>query len=305
VQTASLAEAVNLDLPQYPLIVLNNPGDLEQQVTNRLTDYVTKGGSIMIAAGPATCRAGVIPIAGNQIAQTRDTQGASTNPAGIFGEAFNNVQFLSTPLITAKPGDRIVARFSNGSPLLIEQTQGEGKLLIFASTLDNSTSDFPIHASFVPFVAATSQYLSGSTDDPSSVVVGSAVALRQSRNQSASADVIGPEGKHEIPLSEATRIMSFNPTREGFYEIHAASGKRQLLAVHADRRESNLAKVPAETLILWRNTSNGVVTASTAVADSTVVQVSLWRYVLTFLLIAAIVESIFASRYLSEERQAS
>ena len=36
---------------------------------------------------------------------------------------------------------------------------GEGRVLVFASTFDNISNDFPLHASFVPFVEQTAQYL--------------------------------------------------------------------------------------------------------------------------------------------------
>jgi hypothetical protein len=300
------SDTLSVELSQFALVVLNDPSELERGTAGALSDYVSKGGAILIAAGPATARSGVIPVSGNHITATGNSQGAQVKTSEILAtDVFDNVQFLSTPRITPQAGDRILATFQDGSPILLEQLKGEGRILMFASTLDNSSSDFPIHSGFLPFVAATGAYLTGQTGDASSSTVGSAIVLRQSKSQSAAADVIGPDGKHEFPLSEGTRIISFNPLHEGFYDVHAANGKRRLVAVDADRRESNLEKIPAETLILWRNTSNGVVTASTAVVDSNVVQVSLWRYVLTFLLIAAIVESIFASRYLSEERQAS
>jgi hypothetical protein len=300
------SDTLPMDLSQFALVVLNNPSELERGAEQALSDYVSKGGAILMAAGPSTARSGVIPLSGNHIAGTGNTQGAQVKTSEIFAtDVFDNVQFLATPRITPQPGDRVLATFQDGSPILLEQLKGEGKILMFASALDNSSSNFPIHSGFLPFVAATGAYLTGQTGDASSANVASAIVLRQSKSQSAAADVVGPNGQHEFPLSEGTRILSFNPLQEGFYDVHAANGKRRPVAVNADRRESNLEKIPAETLILWRNTSNGVVTASTAVADSNVVQVSLWRYVLTFLLIAAIVESIFASRYLSEERQAS
>jgi hypothetical protein len=306
VQPESMGQVSDLDLSQYALVVLNNPRDLSEQATQRLTDYLTKGGSLLIAVGPATAQSGVVPIAGNQLSPTARVQGAAETVADpLLAGTFDNVQFVATPHIDTKPTERILARFADGSPLLIEQTHGEGRLLIFASTLDNSTSDFPIHASFLPFVDATSSYLSGAGINPSSMVVGGAITLRQSKNQSATADVIGPDGKHEIPLSDATRIMTFNPPREGFYEVHPASGKHLLVAAHADRRESNLTKVPADTLILWRNTSRGSAVASESGPAVTKVPFSLWRYILALVLIAAVMESIFATRYLSEERQAA
>jgi hypothetical protein len=306
VQPDFLTEAGRLDLSPYSVVVLNNPGEIDQAASSALGDYISKGGALLIGVGPATVRAGVIPVSGDHVSDSTATQGARIGTSEIFAaNVFDNVQFLATPRITPQSGDRVMASFSDGSPLLLEQTKGEGRLLVFASTLDNATSDFPVHSGFLPFVVATGTYLAGDANDSSSNVVGDAVSLRQSRNQSASADVIGPDGQHEFPLSDATRIMSFNPVREGFYDVHPANGKRRLVAVHADRRESNLEKVPAETLILWRNTSNGGAVAPGTTTGSTIVPFSLWRYLLTLVLIAAIVESIFATRYLSEERQAS
>jgi hypothetical protein len=305
-QAAAIPEAARLDLSQFALVVLNNPGELDNSTTQALSNYLSNGGSVFIAAGPATSRETTVPLAGEHITATANSQGAQVKIFDLFAtNVFDNVQFLSTSKITPQPSDRVLATFTDGSPLLLEQAKGEGRILIFAGTTDNTTSDFPVHAGFVPFVAATGAYLTGETNAASSVTVGSAVALRQSKSQTASADVIGPNGKHEFPLSEGARIMSFNPASEGFYDVHSANGKRRLLAVHADRRESNLEKVPAETLILWRNTSNGGAVKPGTETESGTVQVSLWRYLLTFVLIAAIVESIFASRYLTEERQAS
>jgi len=83
--------------------------------------------------------------------------------------------------------------------------------------------------------------------------------------------------------------------------VQRASGHRSLEAVHADRRESDLRQIPAETLDLWRNTGSSQ-TAATCVVEQQTVPWSLWRYVLAVALAAAIVESIFATRYLKERQ---
>lgn len=279
------------DFSPYALIVLNNPGTLDRETSDRLTQYVSNGGALWIAAGPATVRAGTIAISGEAVSGTRE-------------EIDGNVHFSAAARITPSAGDRITQKFSDEMPIKIERTLGEGRILIFASTLDQATSDFPVHASYVPFILNTSAELAGSVGGRSSVTVGDAIPLRRSNRQSASVDVIGPDGKHEIALGEATRATAFTPEREGFYQIQTASGKHFQIAVNADRRESNLAKVPAETLLLWRNTgvsSSNVAGKAQAVSEP----FSLWRYVLILVLIAAVVESIFASRYLSEERRAA
>ena len=169
--------------------------------------------------------------------------------------------------------------------------------------LDNSNSDFPLHASYLPFVAQSGLYLAGASDNPSSVLVGTPATLRHSKTETTAADVIGPTGKHELALNDAATAMTFNLAQAGFYEVQSASGRRSLLAVHPDRRESDLTVIPDETLVLWRNTGGMTPADQTAATQTSTAPWSLWRYALLLVLIAACVESVFASRYLKEERE--
>jgi hypothetical protein len=155
----------------------------------------------------------------------------------------------------------------------------------------------------------TGAYLSGADDAVSSVAVGTPAKLRRTNAQATAADVIGPDGKHRLTLAEATRAMSYDLNRAGFYEVHPANGHRVLMAVNADRRESDLTQIPAETVALWRNTGKsadqpGTLTDKPETGQQTV-RWSLWRYFLALVLIAAIIESVFSSRYLREGRQTS
>ncbi len=289
-------------------VVIENPGTLETAQEQALREYVERGGAALIAVGPATAHIHTVPLAGNEVAITTTTQGAGTvdiqSPALGGLQPFQNVQFVTTPRITAASTDRLLARFADNSPLLIEKRLGEGRLLLFASALDNSTSDFPLHASYLPFVAQTGMYLAGSEDEPSSLPVGTPASLRQAKAQTSAADVIGPDGKHALALSEAAKALTYTLDREGFYEIQRASGQRILLAAHADRRESDLTKIPADTLALWRNTGTSAIETGDRSTLQTV-RWSLWRYLLTLVLLAAIVESVFAARYLKQGRQTS
>jgi hypothetical protein len=197
----------------------------------------------------------------------------------------------------------VLAKFVDGSPLLLEERVGEGRVLTFVGTLDNSSSDFPLHASYLPFVVQSGLYMAGASDNPSSVVVGTPATLRHSKTETAAADVIGPTGKHELALAEATKALSFALENAGFYEVQSANGRRALVAVHPDRRESDLTVIPDETLVLWRNTGSMNPAGKTVSSQSSTTPWSLWRYVLMLVLIAAIVESVFATRYLKEERE--
>lgn len=309
VQSEPLDQAAGEDFAKYALVVLNDPGALDKRLDRDLCDYVSKGGSALVAIGPGTAQAAKVPLAGEALDQRSNTQGAGpvdNSDAALRGTGqFQNVQFFRTANITLKPDARLIARFADGSPLLLEQPAGEGRILVFASTLDNSSTDFPVHASFLPFVVQTGAYLSGADETQSSVAVGSPVTLRRTQGQTTAADVIGPDGKHELSLREASRALNYDLPREGFYEVQRADGRRAVLAAHADRRESDLTPVAADTLELWRNTGGNPVDPVSGAAEQETSPYSLWRYVLALVLLAALVESIFANRYLRGERQAA
>ena len=307
VDQAQLEQVPNIDLTKFVFVVLSDPGELDTGVTQKIRSYVDKGGGALIASGIDTARCGAVPVTAAGIGSENLAQAAgqvdTQHPALAEVGRFDNVQFFRSALLRPNPGAKVLAKFADGSPLLVEERIGEGRVLTFAAMLDGSTSDFPLHASYVPFVVQTGLYLSGASDNPSSVVVGTPATLRRSKSESTAADVIGPSGKHELALGDATKAMTFDLTQAGFYEVQSASGRRSLLAVHPDRRESDLTVIPEETLVLWRNTGGMAPADKTTVTQSVTTPWSLWRYVLALVLIAACVESVFASRYLKEERE--
>lgn len=306
VQAAPVEDASLRDFSRFAFVVLSDPGELDSGLADALCSYVEKGGGVLIALGPNTARTGRIPLSKEQFSEQREKQAAGyvdkAHPALAAAGQFENVQFSETASFTPKADARVLAKFADDSPLLVEERAGEGRKLIFASTIDNSTNDFVLHPAFVPFIAQTARYLARMEDKSSSAVVGTPVALRRRSNQ-GSADVIGPDGKHELTLSEASRALSFNLDRSGFYEIIQADGQRILLSAHADRRESDLRPVSAETLELWRNTGDTSGRNETPGVQIEERPWSLWRWILGVALAAALIESVFASRYLREERQ--
>ncbi len=266
-----------------------------------------KGGGVLIAAGINTVRNGTVPITSERLSMGNGGQTAgevdAQHPALAGTGRFENVRFINSVRVQPNISAKVLAKFADGSPLLLEERIGEGRVLTLAAMLDNSTNDFPLHASYVPFVVQSGLYLAGASDVLSSVVVGSPATLRHAKSETTAADMVGPGGKHELSLSDASKAMTFDLSQAGFYEVQSANGRRSLLAVHADRRESDLTTIPDETLDLWRNTGNTSSTAENASATSQPQRSSWAAYVLLFLLIASIVETFFASRYLRQEGQ--
>jgi len=316
IEPLAVEQATNQAFSKYAFVVLSDVSSLPPGLENSLRAYVNGGGSLLVSLGPSSVAMQRVPVSGEAI--------QSSSYASREGDRFQTVasadaehstlrranklegvQFFQD--IRVDPGQsRVIARLTNQDPLLFEKQVGEGRVLVFTSTFDNVLNDFPLHSSFVPFIEQTARYLARQQERSTNLAVDSYIELRSVKEPGASVEVIDPDGKHPLSLKEAASAQSFQVNREGFYDIHRGNGRQEMVAVHADRRESDLTPIPQETLDLWRTTGRGPDTVTTnGEAANQPRPWSLWRYALLLVLITAIIESLIASRYLSVETEAA
>ncbi|HME10127.1 MAG TPA: VWA domain-containing protein, partial [Bryobacteraceae bacterium] len=314
VDPLAVDQAANQSLSKYSLVVLSDVGALPAGLEDILRAYVRAGGALLVSLGPSSTALAKVPVSGEAISGSAyaSREGARfqlvgaidpQHPAVHNANKLEAVQFYQA--VKVDPGQsHVIARLTDQTPLLLEKQVGEGRVFTFTSTFDNVSNDFPLHTSFLPFVEQSARYLSSDQERATNVEAGSYIDLRTAKDQGTSVEVIDPDGKRPLSLKESTSAQTFPVTREGFYEIHRANGRQELVAVHANRRESDLTPIPAETLDLWRNTGKAAPASDgSAGADSGARPWSLWRYFLALVLIAAIIESFFASRYLTMEQE--
>ena len=175
---------------------------------------------------------------------------------------------------------------------------------MLASGLDNLTNDLPLHPVFVTFVDHAARYLSGTERLSGSRLVDAYAQLRSGTEPAAAAgsvEVIDPEGKRPLLLSEARTVQSLRLEHAGFYQIHFANGRDAVIGVNPDRRESDLTPISDDVLQLWSGSSPnaGSGTASATAPEEGKQSVSLWWYVMLLALLMAKAETAFATRYLS------
>jgi hypothetical protein len=311
----AVEQAGNQSLSKYAFVVLSDVGTMPPGLEANLRAYVAGGGSLLVALGPLSAALARVPVSnetiqGSAYASRGDSRfetvaaADAEHPALRRANKLDGVKFYQE--IKVDPGQsHVIARLTNQAPLLLEKQVGEGRVVVFTSTFDNVGNDMPLHASFVPFVEETARYLGGQQDRSTNVAVDSYIELRSAQEHGAAIDVTEPDGSHPLSLKDASTTQTFQVTREGFYDIHRANGREELVAVHADRRESDLTPIPQETLALWQNTGLGPDTPSGdgSAADTQPRPWSLWRYALLLVLIIAIIESVLASRYLSVEKE--
>jgi hypothetical protein len=305
-EAVSPDQAVTLPLDKYAFAVLSGTGEIPDALESRLKDYVSSGRGLLVALGPSSLMQGRVPVTGDKVSESRysapegdrfqtATDIDHSHPA-LQKTDFAAVRFYQTMRVDEANG-RVLARLSDKTPLLLDRKVGEGRVLVFTSTFDNVSNDLPLHAAFVPFVEEAAHYLEGGEARRSSTSVGSFVDLRTSHDRGAAAEVLDPDGKRALSLSESTTAKTFQFDREGFFDVRPANGRRQLVAVNADRRESDLTPVPDETLALWQGTPGRTPGDNNGSLGGEETPVSFWKYLLAALLVIAAAESIVADRF--------
>jgi hypothetical protein len=318
-ESLTVDRAANTSLSKYSFVVLSDVASLPSQFENDLIRYVREGGGILIAAGTSTGHRARVPVLGDNILGTHDysrddarflTVGDidASHPSMANSERWAGAKFYYA--VAVDPSDaRVVVKLTDQTPLLLDKKIGEGHALLLASGLDDLTNDLPVQPIFVPFVKQTALYLSGTADRSGSQVVDSFLQLRTSKEQAVSVEIVDPAGRRPLSLEEASTAESYQLTSSGFYDVRLANGRRDLVAVNPDRRESNLEIVPDDDLALWRGNSGAgsqqVQAAATGSQSEPAKPRSLWWYAMALVLLAAIAESVVAGRYLAVQREES
>ncbi len=325
-QPINVEQTVDVDPSRYAFVVLSDVATLPQLFENSLLHFVEGGGSVLLAAGASDARAQRLPVVGQLVGEgqfyargggsfaSAGTMDAS-HPAVVSAESLADTKFFYASSLLPGNGShtRILARLADGSPLLLDQSLGQGHALIFASGLDNVTNDLPLQPAFVPFVDRAARYLAGVEQANGAKVVDSFLQLRSPSGSAAGAhgspvDVMGPGGSRPLSLEQEATAQSFPLARAGFYQVRFANGRDALIAANSDPRESDLQLIPADTLRLWSGSNapdqavNGPAGTPTVTAEQRS-NYGLWWWVMLVLLIAALAESIVASGYLGTPRE--
>jgi hypothetical protein len=308
-------QTANVSPGKYAFVVLSDIGSLPGPFENELRNYVRTGGSVLISLGGRAVARMKVPVSDDHIEATRYSgregerfQAVSwldtSHPSVLKNDRWDDVKFYQA--IRIAPGNaRVVARLGDQTPLLIDQSVGSGHILVFASTFDNVANDFPVHTSFVPFIEQTARYLGKLEAGASSVLVGSFGELRETKETGTAVDVVDPKGDRVLSLADAAKAQNIQYTMSGFYDVRRPNGRNELVAVNADRHESDLSPASAEDLKLWQSTANSAAENGPGGAAATQKPISLWWYVMLLVLVLAVAESVLGNQHLAVDKEAA
>lgn len=276
---ASTMEAAALE--RYGAVLILSTRGLDQRGRELLAAYVRGGGGALLAAGPdvdgevATGALGGAVTVATPLAHPFGDGAQTLAPADLRHPVFRAFATSAATLglvrfsrrVTLRgPACQTIAQFTAGEPALLECRPGSGRVLVMASDLDGRWNDFPLHATFLPFLHEAARFLVGERTPPRSLLVGHT-----------------PPGVPSIPGFADLRVPNQStPTR---------------VAVNVDPRESDFARIDPSVFqtAIARRPPEPTEVRPVATQQQEERQ-RLWRFAIAVMVAALVAESLLAAK---------
>jgi hypothetical protein len=321
------------DLAGRSLVVLNDVAFPQGDAGRRLTEFVARGGGLLVVLGEHSTPGGWAGEAGRllpgPVGQTVDrTSGAGATLVSLeyahpVFELFNQprsgdfatARFFRYRALDVRGAARtdttaILARFDDGGIALAERRVGAGRVLVWTSTLDNFWNDLALQPVFLPFVHQMARHAARFTEAKPWFTVGEALDL--GRQPAAAAGRAGWDADADLvaqaPSGERTQLggrtggRSLALREHGFYELRplgSAAGSGRAVAVNVDAGEADLSHMDPAELTAAVSKQAGAAQAA-AIADATPEETeqrqTLWWYLLAAAVILLAAETVMANR---------
>ncbi len=299
-------------LTDYAFVIVGDGGALAEEDATLLRDYVTSGGALMMALGQRSAGLNQVPVTAHDfLAVSRfgsaDEDYAAvgnldrTHPALRSVDELRSARFFRYLAVEPDEGDGVMAQLDDGTALLIDHTLGDGRVLLFTSSLDREWNDLPVMPVFVPLLAELSSYLTGGFALSSEASLGSTLSPRAVGL--AGGQIFDPDGDKALGLAGTGSGDEVLLDQTGFYEI-VGSGQTELVAVNVDPRESDLTTMEPNAVLRWADLGPGAAqtVANNAINVAETPPTPLWPWLLGLLAVMVIVESLVGNWHLRVRR---
>ncbi|MDX1394582.1 MAG: BatA domain-containing protein [Gemmatimonadota bacterium] len=310
-------------------VVVNDANLTDDGRANLLADWVEGGGALFVALGsnadPAQWAGSAAGLLGGRTRAVEDRTSAggvrlswldydhpifelfATPRSGDFSEA----RFFRFRAFEPGEDARVLARFEDGEPALVEHVVGEGRVLAWMSTLDRFWNDLALQPVFLPFLHRSLRHATRYREPQRWVSTGGVLelgALAGGGSQAGAAAalekewvLVNPDGdRSPIELVDGPNWIAFE--RAGFYQIEELDANTApiTVAVNLPLAESDLAPVAPERI------AGSVVGAGGApetaggvgvVLEDEPVRRELWWWLLLAAAAVLVAESVIANRW--------
>lgn len=301
-----LNEAV---LRQSDVLVLLNVGNLTDDQTEIIVDYVIEGGALLVAPGdrvdpvsfnnqfesvaPALLEAQGLPN-GNDYLVIADYD--RRHPILRPIESDWSARFQGHWRLSPTQDSEVLMQFDNTEPALVERQVGDGSVILFASAMDLEWNNLPLQSLFLPFVHETLRHLVQPELKQKAYSVGDSFSVNLDEN-AGSVSARAPNGD-EIIFTNTDFITQVS--EPGFVTVEAG-GAEMRFAINTLPEESNFARMPVENLF------DSIINPDTNPIKSREVQNAqlaeeleqpqrLWWWILSLVMALVLAEALIANR---------
>ncbi len=320
-------EGLSQDDLQRAAVVILNDAPVPPLAAERLGAFVARGGGLLVAAGEraawpapgaAAAVADVLPAMPG--AAVDRSQGAAARLGALeYGNPifepfkaarsgnFSSARFYSYRTVVPGTGAQIVARFDDGAPALIERRVGNGRVLMWTSSLDLQWTDLPLKSVYLPFIHRMATTLAAYRDKPAWLTVGEVLeparpaAMPGATRPAAVRMVLTPAGRRVTLDGEGPDVLEL--AEQGFYEIRTPGPNAPpvvTVASNLDLSESDLSPMdPRDVVAGATGRAGGAVVAGANITTTDQDQERnqrLWWYLLFAGLIILALETLIGNR---------
>ncbi len=273
-RTAS-TDVLNSDLYDAGVLIVDGGVELTPARLSSLERYVSSGGGVLMFLGGGLDRAHYghrffsdvfgCSIRGRRGAPDRKQtflrmdQVDYEHPVFRFADgsadalSTDAARFYASFVVDAGQGARVIARFADGTPAILEGRSGSGRALLVATDVNTGWSDLALRSVFVPFMHRSVRYLHPSVAiAEGGYLAGNQVAQPLTRFP-ANDDLYleYPSGHSETVKSRIGRngitVEVPDTKQSGVYLLRDGASVVQAFAVNPDIRESDLERlIPAQ-----------------------------------------------------------
>jgi hypothetical protein len=256
------------DLAGHGLVVLHD-APLRGAVARALATHVRAGAGLLVALGETSAPEAWEPALGALLPGTPGATIDRTEAGGARLASMERGHPVFAPFSDAHTGDltaprilrrrelrttgdaHVLARYDDGAPALAERAEGQGRVVVWTSTLDDWWTDLALQPIFVPFVHQLATHTARFAPSPAAYVVGQSVDPARLPGLTGREWVAqAPSGKRlRLGAAGAASVLALDEA--GVHRVRAADAPPESgrpLAANVDAAESDAARVEPATI---------------------------------------------------------
>jgi len=272
VKRATPDQLGGVDLSEYDVILLAGAPRLDDRLATRIKTLVRQGKSLFVTYGGQTDIAAYNQIwpevtgvtfdqpvkqtfsrAGYYSIETVTLEHPIFSVFGLEKSKLPEIKFFTLPTLHVGSQPRTLMKFTGGTPALVENSFGAGKVITFTGPMAPEYTDLPGHAFFVPFVSRIAEYLASNLSSLDiRLFVGAPIsrAVNSPGAVTSSIQMTTPDSSgYALTPQEKEGALTVQPSpveRPGIYSLSYENREVDRFAANLDPAEADLTQIDVD-----------------------------------------------------------